>query len=362
MKNLEKVTAFFMFCLFAFNMNGQTSMDSEFTYNFYQNAHRATWKSTTHGSSDVYTLRFGIDHRHLGSARRVKKTMEDGRIKNVLHTHPRWTANGVIRGYFPLTKKIPSQTKLTGYIGFIRPSGSPKSDGARFLIYIKYYDPATRKYKNVKIFDFYKVYNGKMKYVNIDLSRFAGKQAKFELRVDTGKKPTEDWAAWYKMNISPKGKAASANNKPLSTINRAVNAAILGPTAKGKKIFGHTFNFERSVVVKVNARTGVKTVYGAFDHHKRFQQDDVYSFKAVFNSRNKLLKYEAKVNSGGFIPESRVRLGPPPFKKTSKGLSSATIDRLANEARIRLAGRNLWQRTSKEIALIIAKTAVSYKQ
>ena len=109
MKTLIKVSAFFTLFFFSFNLNGKTPVNTGLHFDFYQNADRATWKTTTHGTSDDYTLRFGIDHRHLGSARRVKKTMEDGKVRHVLHTHPRWTSNGVIRGYYPFINKIPAQ-------------------------------------------------------------------------------------------------------------------------------------------------------------------------------------------------------------------------------------------------------------
>jgi hypothetical protein len=75
-----------------------------------------------------------------------------------------------------------------------------------------------------------------------------------------------------------------------------------------------------------------------------------------------LLRSEYSINGGGFIPEARVRLGPPPFKKTSRGFSPVTIDRLANNAWIKLAGRNSWKKTAKEISIIIAKAAVAYKK
>jgi hypothetical protein len=123
--------------------------------------------------------------------------MEDGTLRSVLHTHPKWTSNGVIRGYFPYIQDFPARALLTGSVGFIKPSGSPKSDGARFLIYVKYYEVASRDYKNVKVLDCYKRYTGKMQDIEVDLSRFAGKKVSIELRVDTGNNPTEDWAAWH---------------------------------------------------------------------------------------------------------------------------------------------------------------------
>lgn len=197
MKYSINIIAFFMFSLFVSNLKAQPTVLSGF-YSFYEEAVKATWVSTTHGTSEKHYLKFGKDHKRLGSARLVlDRKMEDGRVYSVLHTHPKWTSHGVIRGYFPWINQFPQRVLLTGSIGFIKPSGSPKSDGAKFFIYVKYKDNSPKGYTNVKVFECYKRYNGKMQDIEVDLSRFAGKKVSIELRVDTGKKPTEDWAAWH---------------------------------------------------------------------------------------------------------------------------------------------------------------------
>lgn len=195
MKYSIKIIAFFICCSIASNLKSQVLWGF---YSFYEEAVKANWVSTTHGTSEKHYLKFGKDHRRLGSARLViDRKMEDGKVRSVLHTHPKWTPYGVIRGYFPYIKDFPARVVLKGSIGFIKPSGSPKSDGARFLVYVKYLDKSSNSYKNVKVFDCYKRYNGRMQDIEIDLSRFARKKVSVELRVDTGKKPTEDWAAWH---------------------------------------------------------------------------------------------------------------------------------------------------------------------
>lgn len=157
-------------------------------------------------------------------------------------------------------------------------------------------------------------------------------------------------------------KRVSPPRRSLSLVNKIVKASIFGAGIKGKKIFGHTFNFSQNTSVKVNHRTGVKTVYVKIVHSKRLRPDDNYYFKATFSKNDKLLTWKYKINRGGFLPRlasSSVSAGR--FEKTAKGLSRADVDRLKVKAQRKLGRNCSWENAAKEIAMIIARTAVSYK-
>ena len=362
MKNSMKAIAILMFGLFASNLNGQYFKGSIFDYSFYDLAKRATWKSTTHGTSKVHKLKFGVDQKRIGSARNLFKKMEDGRVRGVLHTHPKWTSNGVIRGYFPSIKRLPSNLRLTGSIGFIKPPGKAKTDGARFFIYVKYFDPASRKYKNVKIFDYYKRYNGKLKRINIDLSRFAGKKASFELRVDTGKKAVEDWAAWYNMHIHPKNQAPPKPPKRPTKIQKAVNSFLYGPNYNEVKLFGHHFNFWKTVKVKKEGSNTVVT--GRFSHAIKWARNDKYFFTAKFNSKGNLISFKRKIEEGFAIVTPIIKyvanelVGKLPVVGGAIHVTDSHIDYLARAAQGRLKSRP-WEEAADEIAFILAIAALS---
>lgn len=370
MKNSMKVIAFFIFCLFSYNMNGQFAEATnaqfaevtEFDYSFYDLAKRASWISTTHGTGKNDKLKFGVDHRNMGSARNVNKKMEDGRVLRVLHTHPKWTPKGIIIGTFPAVERLPANLKLTGAIGFIKPQGSPKSDGARFVIYIRYFDTASKKDKSHIIYDYYKRYDGKMRNINIDLSKFAGIKASFELRVDTGEKPIEDWAAWYNMHIYPKYQAQPEPPKEPSTIIKAVNASLYGPNLDEAKLFGHEFNFWQTV--KVTKEGSNKIVTGRFSHAISFARNDKYHFTAKFDSKANLISFEREIEEGFKIITPVVKyvanelVAKVPIIGGHVYVTDSHIDYLAQVARGEL-GKTSWEKAADEIALIIAIGALS---
>lgn len=364
-----KVIAFFIFCLFSYQMNGQPSMATtqqfaavtKFDYSFYDLAKRASWISTTHGTGKNEKLRFGVDHRSLGSARNVNKKMEDGRVLRVLHTHPKWTAKGVIIGTFPAVERLPANLKLTGSIGFIKPNGSPKTDGARFVIYIRYFDAASKKNKSHIIYDYYKRYDGKLKNINIDLSEFAGKKASFELRVDTGAKPIEDWAAWYNMHIYPKYQAPPGPPKAPSTISKAVDASLYGPNVDEAKLFGHEFNFWKTV--QVTKEGSNKIVTGRFSHAISFARNDKYFFTAKFDAKGQLISFQRNIEEGFKIITPIVKyaanelVSKVPVIGGHIYVSDEHIDYLAKVVTGGL-GKPSWEKAADEIALIIAVAAL----
>lgn len=163
-------------------------------FDFNSQAKYATWKSTKHGASKVNKLTFGVDSKNPGSSRMITRPLENGQTRRVLHTHPTWTPNGVIRGYFRDIPRLPANARLKGSYGFLKLPGSPKTDGARFFIYIRYHEGGTEKTK--RLMKAYKLYDGRLRTINIDLSYYAGMRVSFELRVDTGDTPTQDWAMW----------------------------------------------------------------------------------------------------------------------------------------------------------------------
>ena len=185
----------------------------------------------------------------------------------------------------------------------------------------------------------------------LDAHEYAGKDYALVTR-PAQKNNTQQWIL----------KRVTSPRKELSAINKAVKASIFGSGIKGKKIFGHKFNFGRTTSVNINKRTGVKTVYLKLDHVKSYKFDDKYYFKATFNKNNELLTWEYKINRGGYLPKTSSSIGATRFKKTAKGYSPVTIDKLAAKAKRNLKGNKSWEKAAKEIAMIIAKTAVSYKK
>ena len=203
MKYSINIIAFLICALFVSNLSGQSSAPFHVFsyYDFHREAGKANWISTIYQKGGREKLKFGVDNKRPGSARLVKKRLEDNSVSLVLHTHPKWTSQGMIQGCFPYINNLPKATKLKGAIGFIKPHGSPKSDGARFLIYVRYYHPASRRYIKKEVFNSYKRYTGRMNKIEVDLSAYAGKKVSIILEVEAGKTPTEDWAAWDNLGL-----------------------------------------------------------------------------------------------------------------------------------------------------------------
>lgn len=74
----------------------------------------------------------GNDGESRGVVRLGALTLEDGTQQQTLWTHPKWSPNGSIKGWFP-SVKIPEKAVFAAKIGFRR--GAFHTDGATFWVY-----------------------------------------------------------------------------------------------------------------------------------------------------------------------------------------------------------------------------------
>ena len=129
----------------------------------------------------------------------MNSTLEVGESYKVLFTHPKWTKNGTIKGWFP------NNSTLSGRVGFVKPDDTPGTDGTRFMVYLHYFVNGQEQWK--RIIDIWKPYTGKLKSFSYDLSAFA--------RQNSG----QDLAAWVYPKITQFSRISemvhsSGNNAP----------------------------------------------------------------------------------------------------------------------------------------------------
>lgn len=182
---------------------GVFSAHSQFS--FSENARYARWEgSVIDRNSNALPgtsarLKFGIGSKH-GEASLKNSVLEDGRSYKVLFTHPKWSKNGTIKGWFPKIENLSKNSILRGKVGFVKPVGKAGTDGARFMVYLHYYVNGREQWK--PIINIYKRYTGQLKSFSYDLSAYAGQKVFFELRVDAGKSSGQDWAAWVHPKVT----------------------------------------------------------------------------------------------------------------------------------------------------------------
>lgn len=168
-------------------------------------AAEGTWKSgrliDAHNLNELTTLRYGktpADRRAGFVGRRSVKT-EDGTNQQVLHTHPRWSRNGSIKGWLPW-RTLPANARFYADVGFI--DGARGSDGVKFQVWEHH--KVNGKEVWHRIIDVHKKYDGKLRAIEADLSHLAGQRVGIELRVDAGTSSGQDWAVWVAPRIEPK--------------------------------------------------------------------------------------------------------------------------------------------------------------
>ncbi|MFS4466488.1 hypothetical protein [Maribacter sp. 2210JD10-5] len=238
-----QLTTFFIALFFVNITSGQV-------FDFEEKATEAKWESSTldpnsnalPGTATWLTL--GKNAGAAGIAVIKDAVMEDGREYRVLHTHPKWSRNGTIKGWFPVIDKLPGKSILKGKIGFIRPNGRPSTDGARFMIFIHYYENGREYWK--PIFDEYKEYTGSLESIRIDLSDYSGQKVFFELRVDTGESSGQDWAAWIDTKI----------DSDLVVIDRFNTGELCPNTADGHLVNGNR-HFDGQVDAELNLEVNI---------------------------------------------------------------------------------------------------------
>ncbi len=177
----------------------------EAQYSLLEKAQFARWEtSVIDRNSNALTgtttrLKFGKGNAN-GEASIKNSVLEDGKSYKVLFTHPKWAKNGTIKGWLPKIETLPKNSTLRGRVGFVKPNGTPGTDGARFMVYLHYYVNGREQWK--PIVNIWKPYTGKLKSFFYDLSAYAGQKVFFELRVDAGQSSGQDWAAWVYPRIT----------------------------------------------------------------------------------------------------------------------------------------------------------------
>jgi hypothetical protein len=159
-------------------------------YDFYSQAGKATWRS------GAGTLPFpGPANDNRGFVRPLAKgTLHTGNAAiELLQTHPQWKTNGWVAGrYADLTPA--KGVHFKSIVGFLK--GAAASDGATFSVQV---------YENGHYYRLFKKAVTPDRYVNVDLdlSRWAGRNISLVLRVDAGATSAQDWAVWVKPRLSP---------------------------------------------------------------------------------------------------------------------------------------------------------------
>ncbi|WP_299243063.1 hypothetical protein [uncultured Aquimarina sp.] len=178
---------------------------SQTVFDFNAKAHLALWQTSTIDKNSnalpgtAKIIKYGKNYRENGEVKVRNLILEDGKRYNCLFTHPKWTKNGTVKGWYPKIKKLPENSILTGRIGFAKPQGRAGTDGARFMIFIHYFVNGREQWK--PILDRYKKFNGKLQSFHVDLSKYEGQKIFFELRVDTGNTSNQDWAVWNNVKV-----------------------------------------------------------------------------------------------------------------------------------------------------------------
>ncbi|NBD33483.1 MAG: hypothetical protein GVY17_11080 [Cyanobacteria bacterium] len=136
-----------------------------------------------------------------GFVRLDEVTLENGQTTTALRTHPKWVANGTIKGWHPWVE-LPPNAVFSADVGFVQ--GARNTDGVTFQVW-EHHKEGGRTVWN-KVAEVEKDYTGNLQQIKADLSHLAGQKVKIELRVDAGESSGQDWAAWKNVTI------ASASN------------------------------------------------------------------------------------------------------------------------------------------------------
>lgn len=139
----------------------------------------------------------GTDTDPTGFVRRQTLVGEDGASHDALWTHPKWAAQGTIKGHLPW-QILPAGAVFVAKVGFRQ--GATTSDGVRFSVWAHYH--ANNAETWTRVIDLPKKPSGALTEIRADLSWLAGKSCRIELRVDAGKASTRDWAIWVAPRIA----------------------------------------------------------------------------------------------------------------------------------------------------------------
>ncbi len=121
---------------------------------------------------------------------KVNAMLEDNvAYAKVLETHPEWTENGWICGWYPVME-IPFGAKFIANVGFLK--GAAGSDGVTFRAWFW----ESGKWFPYQVTEINATYNNQLDTINISLANYAGKTGKVGLAVYAGASSGQDWAVW----------------------------------------------------------------------------------------------------------------------------------------------------------------------
>ncbi|WP_208743506.1 methyltransferase [Bacillus cereus] len=83
---------------------------------------------------------------------------------------------------------------------------------------------------------------------------------------------------------------------PMNNLDKAVQAALLGPEVKKLKVFDHEFNVKPAYISKMGNQT---VVNGQISHHLSFRLDDQVYYKFV-KENGEIKNLEIKIDRGGW--------------------------------------------------------------
>ena len=131
-----------------------------------------------------------------GFVRVLSAELEDGRsYGSVLQTHPRWAAGGRIDGRYRIPV-VPANSEFKSTIGFLE--GADGTDGVTFEVMF------WQENRGESLARVQKSYDGRLRTITADLSRYAGQSGSLELRVGAGASAGRDWAVWVGPQIIEK--------------------------------------------------------------------------------------------------------------------------------------------------------------
>ena len=205
--NLSKIISI-TFLVFGCYFKGNTQI-----FDFTSQSHKINWygsslnldNSIDHAKKEL--LKFNYRQSKNGGVAYIgNRKLEDGsKPKSVLLMHPRMESNGSVFGRVNIPR-LAKNSKLTGSFGFARPDpyfdSSPfETDGARFLISLRYRDRISGRSGTKILLDTYKKKTGKLMPIDINLSAYENHFVIIELRVDAGKTAKHDLAIWKNLRL-----------------------------------------------------------------------------------------------------------------------------------------------------------------
>ncbi len=155
-------------------------------YDIYANANKVKW-ATGKGNK----IQMAVGARTRGAVKQIEKgKLSTGNsASKMIFTRPISNHDGYITGTLPQVK-LGKSIHFKSAIGFV--GNASKSDGVIFSVYMV--DTTTNKRTSRMIRK--RVDPKKYEYIDLDLSRYAGKVVTLMMRVDAGSTATQDTAVW----------------------------------------------------------------------------------------------------------------------------------------------------------------------